>query len=423
MKFLWLCVAVAALGCAPAAAQAPGPDGLEQALRSALSRHPSVAGKSAELQAQGHAADAARAQRFPSLTLQAQGLEGRGNAGGQLPHSLRARQPVWSFGRIEDGIRLAEAGIDSERADLLRVQRQLLEQTAAAYAQVLGQRERLQIARDNSQAHQALHEQIQRRERGQLASRADVGLAATRLAQARSREQAQQAELAIARTELSALTQEENAAELPPAPVLAELAPAEQVLFQALSASADLRLRQAQIARAEAALLQTRSAAMPTIYLQAESARPAGGRTDQQLSLVFEASLDGMGLTTRSRSAQASAQLEAARQGLAAARSEVQRRLQRLLAQHRLQTELLDLQAESVAELAALLQSYKRQFEAGTKSWLDVLNIQRELFEQRLQQAQVRSERLTQALQVRAITGALDALAGLAATDAALNEE
>lgn len=415
MRLVLLVMTWLALNGAQVAADPLGSDGLEHALKSALSRHPTVAGKNAELQAQTFAVDAARAQRYPSLSLLAQGRDGRNSASSATPYTARLRQPLWSFGRIEDGIRLAQAGREGEQADLLRLQRELLERTASAYAQVLGQRERLQIATENTRAHQGLLEQIQRRERGQLASKADVSLAATRLAQARSREQGLRTELEVARSELRALTQDELRAELPPPLPLLELPGAEQLVEAAFSASADLRWREAQIRRAEAALSQTRSADLPMLYLQAESARATVGKTEQQLSLVFEASFEGAGQINRHRSAQAMAQLEAARYALTAARSEVQRKMQRLQAQHRSQGELLELQIESVAQLGALLQSYRRQFEAGTKSWLDVLNIQRELFEQSLLQAQLRSERWAQALQIQSMLGGLDTPAGLTA--------
>lgn len=416
MRRFLLVMTCLALNGAQVAADPLDSEGLEHALKSALSRHPSVAGKSAELQAQTYAVDAARAQRYPSLSLLAQGREGGNSAASATPYTARLRQPLWSFGRIEDGIRLAQAGREGEEADLLRLQRELLERTASAYAQVLGQRERLQIAAENTRAHQGLLEQIQRRERGQLASKADISLAATRLAQARSREQGLRTELEVARSELRALTQDELRAELPPPQPLLELPSAEQLIEAAFSASADLRWREAQIRRAEAALSQTRSADLPMLYLQAESARATVGKTERQLSLVFEASFEGAGQINRHRSAQASAQLEAARHALTAARSEVQRKMRRLQAQHHSQGELLELQIESVAQLGALLQSYRRQFEAGTKSWLDVLNIQRELFEQRLLQAQLRSERWAQALQIQSMLGGLDAPAGLTAT-------
>ncbi len=76
--------------------------------------------------------------------------------------------------------------MSTERADLLRVRRQLLEDTAVAYAAVRGSQQHIDIARQNVTEHEKLSDQIQRRVAGQLASSADARLAAARLAEARA---------------------------------------------------------------------------------------------------------------------------------------------------------------------------------------------------------------------------------------------
>ena len=86
------------------------------------------------------------------------------------------------------------------------------------------------------------------------------------------------------------------------------------------------------------------------------------------------------------------------------------RRLQR---NRELQAELIQVQGDSLTELEAVLGSYQRQYAAGTKSWLDVLNIQRELSEQQLQLVQAQSDWVIYSLQLAALTGGLDALVSL----------
>src|SRR5690606_38555412 len=134
---------------APAPARAD--DGLQAALRAALSWHPAVSGKQAQIKAREYSADTARAQRYPSLSLQAQqyteaNRDTSTDEDLSTPVTLRARQPLWAFGRIDNSIAFADAETGVERVDLLRVRRQLLERTAVAYAQVLGARQRLAVA-------------------------------------------------------------------------------------------------------------------------------------------------------------------------------------------------------------------------------------------------------------------------------------
>ena len=78
-----------------------------------------------------------------------------------------------------------------------------------------------------------------------------------------------------------------------------------------------------------------------------------------------------------------------------------------------MQAGLVAAQLESTQAVTDLLASYQRQYAAGTKAWMDVLNIQRELTEQRLQWAQASNDWLIHSLRLSAMTAGLDAAAGL----------
>ncbi|MFM7570224.1 MAG: RND transporter, partial [Betaproteobacteria bacterium] len=69
-------------------------------------------------------------------------------------------------------------------------------------------------------------------------------------------------------------------------------------------------------------------------------------------------------------------------------------------------------QKESIDGLVAssvdTVESFMRQFDAGRRSWLDVLNAERELFDARLARAQIDAGLLDAALRIHAGTGLLD---------------
>ena len=71
------------------------------------------------------------------------------------------------------------------------------------------------------------------------------------------------------------------------------------------------------------------------------------------------------------------------------------------------------MQTQSLSDLESLVASYQRQYESGTKSWLDLLNVQRELFEQRRQLVQAQTDWQIYSLQLLARIGGLDSLAGI----------
>ncbi len=394
-------------------------DGLRDALLATLSNHPAVAGQLAKVEARRYAADGARSQRYPTLTGQAlQSADGgrsvisgedRSQAG-----ILRVRQPLWAFGRINNSIAVANAEVSTERADLLRVRRQLLEATAVAYAQVRGGSQHIVIARQNVAEHQELLAQIQRRVEGQLASSADQRLAAARLAQARAPLMRAISEWDVARENLVGLTQVSVTADQPVPPGLLERRERTDLIESAMAHNAGILLKQQQLGQAEAEVGRARTSSMPTIYLQADRIYDqAGLGDDNQVSVVFEMSLEGLGLAARGRTGEATASRMAMTQDLAAAKVELRRTLNGLERSRRLQTELTELQAQSVTDLESLLASYQRQYESGTKSWLDLLNMQRELFGQKRQLVQSQNDLVIYSLQLQARTGGLDTLVGL----------
>lgn len=394
-------------------------DGLREALQATLQSHPAVAGQRAQVEARQYAADGARSQRYPTISAQAQHYTD-GNRSvlddDELsnPAILRLRQPLWAFGRINSSIAAANAELSTEQADLLRVRRSLLEDTAVAYAELRASRRRIDIARHNVEQLRGLHQQILRRVEGQLASSADARLAATRLTQARAQLQQARSEADIAYDDLTALTQVAVAADEPVPSQLLELPDGTELVAMAMAESAEIRLKQRQLGQAEAEVDEARTTYMPTIYLQADRLYDQPGlQDDSQVSVVFEGALDGLGFAARGLTGEAVAGREAAAQDLAAARLTLRRDIERLQRNRALQTDLIELQTQSLADLESLLASYQRQYESGSKSWLDLLNIQRELYTQRRQLVQSQSDWQSYSLQLLARIGGLDRLAGI----------
>ncbi len=405
---------------AQAAARADGVDelrdGLIAALQATSSNHPALASESAKVLAADYAASAERTQWFPSLSVQAQQFAsgGRSSLSGEdltRPAIVRIRQPLWSFGRIKNSIAVANAGLDTGKADQLRVHRQLLEATAAAYAAVRGSTLQMDVARVNVAEHDRLLERIRGRVKGQLASSADERLATTRLLQAKGALMLATSEFEGRREELIGLTQVPVGTSQPVPGELLGLAEDNELIDTAISEHAEVRLRQQQLAEAEAEVKLVRRSSLPTIFLQADRLNDQPALVDDnQVSLVFEASLDSFGFGTRRRTGEAQARQRAAEAEVAATRVELRRELSALQRNRRLQSDMIELHTLARDDLQALLASYQSQYESGTKSWLDLLNIQRELFDQERQLVQARNDWIVQSLQLTARTGGLDAL-------------
>lgn len=402
-----------ALLSAPVMAQ---DDGLREALQATIKNHPAVAGKQAEVEASESGLSAARSQWLPNFSAQASHYTSsdRSNNGTDdlsNPATLRLRQPLLTFGRIGNDVDVAQAQVSVEESDFLRVRRDLLTETALAYVDVLAARARSEVAASNLGQLFELQGQIQRRAAGGLASDADARLAAARLSRARVSEARFQGELSVALNVLHSLTREPvNASEEIPEAFL-QLPPARQYERKVLDNSAELQRGEWNVKRAEAESKQAITSSMPTVYLQAEKFYDQPGlRDDNQVSIVIEGNLEGLGFGTRYRSQAASSRKEAARQDLLVTRMELIRDARRLRQLHDLQLEIETSHQASVLELQLLIDSYQRQYESGSKSWLDVLNIQQELNDQRLELVRTESDRIRYALELQAMSGELDHL-------------
>lgn len=381
------------------------PAGFTAALQAVLANHPAIRGKQAELNAYRSDLDVYRAGRYPTLSANAKYQDND-----YRQTTLGLHQPVYAFGKINTPIERASAEVAAETTDLLRVQRQLLEETALAYGRIEGIRRREAIAAANVEKQQQLFDQIERRYQGQLASEADVQLASSRLAQALADREQIRSELRIALTNLRNLTRVSVDVSEPVPRGLTALPAPENIEAAVLSASAELALAQQKVTVARITIKERRAASMPTLYLAVEQDLfdETMDGDESRVSLNLTGRLDGMGLADSNRVAGASARADAAEQNLAAIRNDLCRQVDNLITSRTLQQTLLKAQHESVEALAATRDSYERQYAAGHKSWLDLLNIQRELTQQQLRLAQVENEELLLTLRLVNLVGGLD---------------
>jgi adhesin transport system outer membrane protein len=401
-------LAALCLGLACAEEVPTAVDGLEAALASAVTRNPAVRNKQAEWRALGFKVEEAQAARYPSLTLQAQDMGVPGNQG-----LARVQQPLYAFGRIDGAIALAQQQAALATLAVLEVRRKLLEDTAAGYVNVLGTRAKLTLAQRNVEEHQRLLHMIQRRNTGGIASEADARLAQSRLIQATSLQDQLQGQVEKGGSDLLALTRIALPAQLPVTPALLEL-PDKTVLQTLADTTVSLvRQRQAELELAGAQARQRRAELMPTLYarLEQDIAPAAGALHTQRAGLVLEASLDGFGLVALPRMAAEAERIAAASENLEAARSETTRRLAGLLSDRQTQGRLLVANEAAVQAVEETLASFMRQYDAGRKSWIDVLNTQREVSDARQQLQSLRTAWQENTLRVEALLGLLDAVA------------
>jgi len=155
--------------------------------------------------------------------------------------------------------------------------------------------------------------------------------------------------------------------------------------------------------------------ALPTIFLQVQHNfldRPLN--TDEtSVGVTIIGSLEGMGFARRGRINSAAARLNAANEDIRVSIEDVRRRVGVLATNRMTQVVLMRSQKEAIQAVAETLESFIRQYEAGRKSWVEVLNTQRELTVLRFELAQIENDYLTLSLRLVALTGGLDEVAGI----------
>lgn len=397
-------------------------DGIDVALRLTATSHPSVASKREELKALGFDLESAEFQRFPILSVSASTTD---DISGSSPDTndqydrviAVVRQPLWVGGRIDGAISQAKVKQEIGRLSLLAVQRELMESTVAAYAGAQGARQRLAAAELNVGEHERLNSLITRREQGGMASLADVQLASSRLSQALAQKIQLEAAMQRALNDLLALTRQPLPAAKEVPADFTELPPLERVAadIEETSATLQQRLREVDLARVSVAL--ARAELLPRLYAKLEqdvytSSENGEDPEGTRVGLVMEGAVEGMGVSGWKKIRSSDARVVAAEQNVESTRNDLRRRVQALLTD--LQSLQLVLKSNEmlVQSTELTLASFLRQFDAGRRSWVDVMNAQREMSEARLALEQTRSSLLETKLRLAVQLGQFDQQAG-----------
>ena len=387
---------------------------LAVALNAMMERHPTLLSKQAQVESKGFLLESAKAERFPSVSLS----YGEGEDSEQ-EGAFVVKQPLWAFGRIDTGIQYAKTDVSAETLDQLRVTRNLLEETAVAYLKVLGVQQQLVILEENIQQHQRFLEQIERRKEGRLASQTDTLIAASRLTQTKAQEIQMRGDLRDALMVLQTLTQLpiQSVASMDVTHLLVD-AQSPEIRQQVLQQSAEVQYKEQLVDLAVQDVYRKRSNFMPTLYLKFshEYSDSATYPDESRFSLVMEGSLEGLGLITRYQEKSSFSQLYAAEREVEVTQFDLENRLNSLLQNLATQKSLINSHQDSIDQLSATLDSYLRQYKSGRKEWIDVLNMQREITEQRLSQSQARNNVQINTIELVALLGGLDPLLNMPLT-------
>jgi len=328
----------------------------------------------------------------------------------------RIQQPLWTGGRLSAGVNKAEAGLAVSQASLEEARLQLGLRVVQAYGDWLSAHLKTLANEKSLATHIRLHDQVKRRVNEGTSANSDLTLAIARL-EAISAELTAvraQGEVAIARLG-QFLGNPVDAASL-----MKEVASPysltgnmQGILEQAIDINPSIIKAQATARVQEVVIDEKRADLSPEVFVRAE--RQYGNYTfangpPENRFFVGLTSRFGAGLSTLSGIEAARLQHNAALTDI-----EVQTRAvnEQVLSDYALAQSIASRIAAVYKSLSAandVLSSYNRQFLAGRKSWLDVMNAARELTQTETQLADLHATQVVVTWRLGAYTRGIGAL-------------
>jgi adhesin transport system outer membrane protein len=380
---------------------------LPELIEGVLSTHPTLRSQSALGAAAQQAVEAAQWQFYPTPSVAFEQVNTNSpndlsypTTGDKNTTTLRLQQPLWTGGRLTAGVNKAQAAEQVSKANVEVTRQDLALRVVQLYADWYGAWLKRQASEKSSSALDTLQAQIVRRISGGASPPSDLTLLLGRAQQT-------DAELAAAvaqeHTALARLSQlfgrPVQAAALAaslsrPQPLAADVS---ALLAQAQSNSPGIVKLQAQVRVAEEELVERNADLYPEAYLRAERQYgnySVAGTSPLNRIFVGFSSRFGAGLSSFSQVGAAQARLDAAMADVDATRLTIGEQVQADYAQAAAGGKRLQSLAASLESSEKIRQAWSRQFIAGRKTWLDLMNGVRELAQLEVQLADAQSAQL-----------------------------
>ncbi|MCJ8340610.1 MAG: TolC family protein [Pseudomonadales bacterium] len=379
---------------------------LPQLIELSVQDHPSVEVLQARTTAAAAVLDGAKQKFNPSFSLDAETVYNTSStdayAGDNHKITFSVTQPLWSAGRLEAGRDRAVARTQSIKAQTEQNRQSLALNVIQSYGNWLSAYKKRQAWAKSLKEHQKLRNQVKRRVRLGSSARSDLALADGRLAATRAELASTIVDEQISLTRLSQLARQKlSSIDLsvgqPQTKAIEVISTQQQLLDEAKKISPNVHLANAQLDLARIARREQEKVFQPTLSLRLESQygnySSKSSAIDTRIFLQLQSTF-GPGYAQSAGIREAVAQQQAANANIALEQISVveQVLIDYLIAQSF--TERIKALKLSQATAIQVSASYKRQFLAGHKNWLDVLNSARDLVNSSIKLADAQTRNL-----------------------------
>ncbi len=385
---------------------------VESLLSRALDRNPSVRATVAQAEAADQDIEVAKLGRWPSVQVTG---EANTSANGS---ALVVEQPLWAAGaitaRIEESKRLADvskAQIDVSRGQIgLRI--------VDAWQSLMDASAALKVNQDALQQYERYEALMRRRVEAQVSATIELQLLASRTLQARVdvTESRTLQRVALSRLEQIAgdkIAPEQQAelAQTLPADTLQAAATVERLeaLLGQLEQHPSVRRARHETEVAQERLTQQRALAWPQLVLRYRrqiTGTVTTGADRDQIGLALNYA-PGAGFSSVARAGADAQRLVGFQLATEAIAQDLNEQVRVEWEGLRRDIDRQGVQRQAIASAREVLESYERQFVAGRKSWLDVLNALRDLTQSEIRLTQAQASATAGLYRLRLRSGAL----------------
>jgi adhesin transport system outer membrane protein len=380
---------------------------LDDAMTLAIS-HPNIQGKKQELEGAKQKLETSSWQRFPSLSVQSsQGQSSINRNNAEVVTTFRIEQPLWAGGKISGAIDATRQRLNAASLAVDETQIEILIKTATAYYGIIKLQDKINASTENVAEHQRLLELIQRRARSEISPMSEIILAKARLDQAKTENIQLKASLINTRIDLENLIGREVKTLNPKK--MAILLPNDELsaVKDALNFSPTLKKLTAESGAADSDITVAQAGLWP--QLSARSDQTLGGILDGNnttyLALTY---LPGNGLSTLSASREALAKKEVAETAIRSMQLNVSNEVRSDWNQYFSEQSQSEVLFNLTEVTRGIYESYIRQYEAGKKTWIELLNARKEATQAKYQLADSESNAFILGLKLQIYTGMLN---------------
>ena len=379
-------------------------DGL---LRMAALDHPSIQSRISEQQSAQAYLDSAKWGYFPNVTVSREHTsaipkDASYQVGGTVS-ILGVRQSVWSGGRLSSNKDKAQETLNARAFSAQEQKEAIAAQLLDVYAGWLRAHRQLQSTDASIKVHQDLYEHVDHRIAGGVASEVDRELTMSRLRQLNVDRARLMAAKASALFQLSQMVgrslNEMQLARMADGESVLCLGERQQMIDAAVVRNPTIARLNSEIKAAEADVDIRKAARFPEMYVRAE--RQFGNyalanAAPENRVFVGLAYQPGAGLSLRSEVQGLEVHKTALEQSLESTKIDLQRQYNNDWLDYGSLNERLASTKASLVGTTAVKESYERQYQAGRKSWFDVMNMAREQLQLQLQKSDLEVTLLTQ---------------------------